>query len=539
MAFFNKRNNVVRYLLVNLRYTYFKLYKIPTYNIRLLKKLFRLQKILFNSTKLINFNKFKFNNINLNLRDLGLISLIEKLYNKKVEIDLVELKSIHLNSDVFSSAVALKLRDRKNKAVRILRKAILQMVRIPDLHTLITFDDRMEAINKNNIIDTIKQQIVSGVRFEASGRLTRRLTAMRAVFKYRYAGSLKNIRSSFNNKPSTMLRGYVKSNLQYSLINSKTRNGTFGLKGWVSSHGFSVVDLYLIPVCRINLSLALIIAFRCLIYYWGTLKACSIWEWTFKNPPKPHQFSSIQLKSSGLGSNTIDRLQEKKKVTLKELFEINADRKSILSEIKDAKHTLVLFNHVDDSVNNPLKNLKQSYPTFFDEDSHNTTKEGLNQLIEYLEGEYSGLSTGIRNGKKKLEQIDKKIAELEQLNKQSGESSNTNSIFIILTPPFQIFKYLGSFIKCALPYFSLLATIFSLLFFNFIFPSLDVPCFIQNIIDYTNHLMKYEIATSLPLLLWYFYSYGKKMNKMRNFIQTSYYIDIWVLLGIFTVIIFF
>jgi hypothetical protein len=163
--------------------------------------------------------------------NLGLISLIEKLYNKKVKINIVELKSIHLNSDVFSSAVALKLRERKNKAVRILRKAILQMVRIPDLHTLITFDDNIEEMNKNNIIKTIKQQIVSGVRFEASGRLTRRLTAMRAVFKYRYAGSLKNIRSSFNNKSSTMLRGYVKSNSQYTLINSKTRNGTFGLKG--------------------------------------------------------------------------------------------------------------------------------------------------------------------------------------------------------------------------------------------------------------------------------------------------------------------
>jgi hypothetical protein len=148
-----------------------------------------------------------------------------------VEIELVESRSVHLNSDVFSSAVALKLRDRKNKAVRILRKAILQMVRIPDLHTLITFDDTIEEMNKNNIIKTIKQQVVSGVRFEASGRLTRRLTAMRAVFKYRYAGSLKNIRSSFNNIPSTMLRGYVKSNSQYTLINSKTRNGTFGLKG--------------------------------------------------------------------------------------------------------------------------------------------------------------------------------------------------------------------------------------------------------------------------------------------------------------------
>ena len=236
MAFFKTNNNLIRYFLVDLRRKYLTLSNIPTYNIILLKKLVRLQKILFNSLKLLNFNKSKFNSLNLNLRNLGLISLIEKLYYKKVEINLVELRSIHLNSDVFSSAVALKLRDRKNKAVRVLRKAVLQMVRIPDLHTLITFDDNIEAMNKNNIINTIKQQVVSGVRFEASGRLTRRLTAMRAVFKYRYAGSLKNIRPSFNNKPSTMLRGHVKSNTQYTLINSKTRNGTFGLKGWVSSH---------------------------------------------------------------------------------------------------------------------------------------------------------------------------------------------------------------------------------------------------------------------------------------------------------------
>ena len=86
-------------------------------------------------------------------------------------------------------------------------------------------------MNKNTIVNTIKQQVVSGVRFEASGRLTRRLTAMRSVFKYRYAGSLKNVRSSFNNKASTLLRGYAKANSQYTLINNKTRNGAFGLKG--------------------------------------------------------------------------------------------------------------------------------------------------------------------------------------------------------------------------------------------------------------------------------------------------------------------
>jgi hypothetical protein len=138
---------------------------------------------------------------------------------------------LHLNSDVFSSAIALKLRDRKNKATSILRNAIIQMVKIPDLHTIRTFDDRMESIDKNNILNVIKQQVVSGVRFEASGRLTRRLTAMRAVFKYRYTGSLKNLRSSLNSKTSTILRGNVKSNAQYTIINSKTRNGAFGLKG--------------------------------------------------------------------------------------------------------------------------------------------------------------------------------------------------------------------------------------------------------------------------------------------------------------------
>ena len=234
MAFFVLTNNLLNYLVINIKRK--KLYKVPTYNIRLLKKFFKLQKVLFNYTKIVNFNKSKFNNLILNLKNLGLINLIQKIYDKKIEIKLIELKSIHLNSDVFSSAVALKLRDRKNKAVRILRRAILQMVKIPDLHTLITFDDNIQNMNKNNILNTIKQQVVSGVRFETSGRLTRRLTAMRAVFKYRYVGSLKNIRSSFNNKSSTMLRGNVKSNSQYTIINSKTRNGAFGLKGWVSSH---------------------------------------------------------------------------------------------------------------------------------------------------------------------------------------------------------------------------------------------------------------------------------------------------------------
>jgi hypothetical protein len=99
------------------------------------------------------------------------------MYKKDIEINIVDLKYIHLNSYLFSPAVSLKLRDRKNKAVRILIKAIIQITNIPDLHIIRTFDDSIEKIEDNNIIKVLNQQEVTAVRFEAAGRLTRRLTA--------------------------------------------------------------------------------------------------------------------------------------------------------------------------------------------------------------------------------------------------------------------------------------------------------------------------------------------------------------------------
>lgn len=234
------------------------------------RKYDKLEQVMYKYVSNVNFNQLKSNGLFINYKKLGINSMIEKIYHKKIEVKLVTLKSIHLNSDVFSSAVALKLRDRKNKAVRVLRKAINQMTKIPDLHTIRIFDDYEEQIGEislvsekiyntniayvndhlnnteeNNFLNNIKQQVVSGVRFEASGRLTRRLTAMRAVFKYRYTGSLKNLRSSINNKPSTILRGNLKSNGQYIVLEHKTRNGAFGLKGWVSSHHFSWYEFML------------------------------------------------------------------------------------------------------------------------------------------------------------------------------------------------------------------------------------------------------------------------------------------------------
>jgi len=85
------------------------------------------------------------------------------------------------------------------------------------------------------ILNSIKHKNMAGVRLEAKGRLTRRFTASRSVFKIRWKGGLKNIDSSYRGLSSVILRGHLKSNVQYSALNSKTRNGAFGLKGWISS----------------------------------------------------------------------------------------------------------------------------------------------------------------------------------------------------------------------------------------------------------------------------------------------------------------
>jgi len=87
-----------------------------------------------------------------------------------------------------------------------------------------------------NIISHLKNKHVSGLRIEAKGRLTKRLTASRAVYKLTYKGSLKNIYSSYNKLSTIILRGLSKSNIDYINTNSKNRNGSYGVKYWLSTY---------------------------------------------------------------------------------------------------------------------------------------------------------------------------------------------------------------------------------------------------------------------------------------------------------------
>jgi hypothetical protein len=272
----NKYKNEVKNIIMN-RFDWNSIYT------NLYKKI---HKDLLRNIYLLMFNKTKFTQIFMS----KLTHLVKNIYNKEVVFNIVNLKKMHLSSDIYTQIVALKLKNRKNKLYRVL-KASLRKVKVPTINrklerarkkptknevflnkirnrlinSMFTEDDVKDPLNnlllnyfpsadnlkvivvrkrsireypvslKNYVLMYLKHIKVRGVRVEAKGRLTRRFTASRSVFKMKWKGGLKNIESSFRGLSAIMLRGYVKSNAQYTVINSKNRNGAFGVKGWVSS----------------------------------------------------------------------------------------------------------------------------------------------------------------------------------------------------------------------------------------------------------------------------------------------------------------
>jgi hypothetical protein len=251
------------------------------------KKSLKLEYILKKrSQKRLQFNKDKFNEYFLS----KLTSLVRGIYNKNVEFNIVNLKKLHLNSDIYTQAIALKLKNRNNKLHRVLTSS-MSKVKIPYVNRvkekyfqfnkqdllinkirnikinslLSNFINNKDPLNKlllsvfscytrstkytketlsivkhssslaNIVINSLKHITMAGVRLEAKGRLTRRFTASRSVFKLKWKGGLKNVDSSFKGLSAVLLRGHAKSNVQYSSINNKRRTGAYGVKGWVSN----------------------------------------------------------------------------------------------------------------------------------------------------------------------------------------------------------------------------------------------------------------------------------------------------------------
>jgi hypothetical protein len=156
-------------------------------------------------------------------------NLIMKYYNKKVEFNIVNLKSVVFNSEFFTKILGLKIKNRK---VSILNQmySILNKVTLPEVSPL-KKNSKFKGVNKNLlpnkflkndlssilkennlnfsqllnklyynvlknnffkknynfiheiIFNSIKYKNMGGVRLEVKGRLTKRHRADRSIFR--------------------------------------------------------------------------------------------------------------------------------------------------------------------------------------------------------------------------------------------------------------------------------------------------------------------------------------------------------------------
>ena len=237
---------------------------------------------------ILNYNNKQYNNIILELEDLyyyqnkilllnnyrykdffllQVKSTISKITNKDIEFKVINLKKLSLNSDIFTEAVVKKLKNRKNTLLNVINKSLglikptsynkykifnydlenkknsyyinLNKHKFNEfLNETFSYSNSVNIVNKldENIIYNLKNKFVKGAKLQAKGRLTTRLIASRSVNKFKYKGNIKNIDSSYKGMSTVLLKGYTRSNIQYTLVNSVRRNGSFGLKGWISSY---------------------------------------------------------------------------------------------------------------------------------------------------------------------------------------------------------------------------------------------------------------------------------------------------------------
>jgi hypothetical protein len=213
---------------------------------RFMKKCFKRLRYYMFYKQMLYINKAKFENSYLQ----GLIVLISKIFNKNVEFNIINLKYFYFNSKIYTQPLVLKLRKRRDVLMYLkdlIRKAKLKDIKLVNksnnFFTINNFDNNEKVNNlieqtktntkylKKIVLNDIKYKRVSGVRLEAAGRLTKRSSAARSQYRGRYKGNLVNAYSSIKGYPTPLLRGNFKSNLEYTVINSSSRVGAFGVKG--------------------------------------------------------------------------------------------------------------------------------------------------------------------------------------------------------------------------------------------------------------------------------------------------------------------
>jgi hypothetical protein len=197
---------------------------------------------------------------------------LQIILGKKIEYNVINIKSFSNNSDIFTNMLSILIKRRKkNISLAKYISQILKKVRLPKVNRIkertrithninkllmkyndsklistITNSNNISSIlnsynelniNENKIhqsvFNSINYKNMSGMRIEVRGRLTKRYRADRAIYRLKYKGGLRNVYSSYQGISSVLFRGNTKSNASYSFLKSKRRIGSFAIKGWI------------------------------------------------------------------------------------------------------------------------------------------------------------------------------------------------------------------------------------------------------------------------------------------------------------------
>lgn len=229
---------------------------------------------------LYKLNKFKFDKAYF-LHKLN--SLLLKIFNIKIEYNIINTKYYIYNTDIFTNALSKKLEKKKFSLIKGMN-TIVNRIKLPKINAIVEranvkkFKDlnllenkyrdvnlvsilNKENLNKffmntynnlyflkrskytknlnntniqNKIFNNINYKNMGGIKLEVKGRISRRLTAQKTLYKLRLKGGLRNIDSSFKGLSSVLLKGYSNPNISYSMFKSKRPVGAFAIKGWIS-----------------------------------------------------------------------------------------------------------------------------------------------------------------------------------------------------------------------------------------------------------------------------------------------------------------
>jgi hypothetical protein len=126
---------------------------------KMIKALFFKELVLFRKYKLrFSLNKSKFEEKFLYI--LG--SLISKYYNKKVEFNIVNLRSIVLNSDLFTYILTLKLKKTKTNIIRMMN-IILNRAALPQVNRILERSPLVKSVDFNLLENRYKNTNISSI----------------------------------------------------------------------------------------------------------------------------------------------------------------------------------------------------------------------------------------------------------------------------------------------------------------------------------------------------------------------------------------